>query len=138
MDRPFERQGRKLLSVIVTKVEVAKWTYKAQGYFILLTIVAEGRDKWIDLHYLTPPERPFELVLPPWIFHEQKKEMDEISPRDVTKAIVKMLEDLPFEMVPPAPIDVPWHKIPPSKHELLKKKKRKADAEGPLPPDKKE
>jgi hypothetical protein len=118
----------------VTKVEIELYKYTVHGYFVLVTLMTKGLERGADLHYLTPPGEPFKLTLPPWIFKDRP--VDEISPKAVTEALVQFLGQSPFEVAPPAPSDIPWHKIPPSKHKTVKAAREKAEtAKGPSPPE---
>jgi hypothetical protein len=138
MDRPVELQSRKFLSLLISKVEIERWLYTIKGYLVYVTIMVEGRDYSIDLQYVTPAEEPCIFRLPRGVFKD--KPMDEASPKDVTDAFVKMLGETPFEIIPPAPLDVPWHKIPPSKHAAIRAKKiKETKSEGaPKAPDDRE
>ena len=74
------------------------------------------------------------MRLPPWAF--EGKSTDSISAKDVTKKLIALLDDHTFEVIPPAPLDIPYHKIPPSKRKIIEAKKRQLDQDRPLPPEK--
>lgn len=130
----METQSKRIWSFAVTKVKVEAWKFTVEGYLVLMTTIMKGREVSYDLFYVTPPEEPFKMTLPPWAFGD--KDMDEISPRLVTRKLVKMFGDHDFEMIPEIQLDVPWHRIPPSKREALRRGKQKSEKIRPLPPEK--
>lgn len=134
MDREMETQSKRFWSVIITKIEVAAWKFTVHGYLILMTTMIKGQETLYDLHYLTPPDKPFEMQLPPWAF--EGRSMDSISAKDVTKKLIALLDDHNFEVIPPAPLDIPYHKIPPSKRKTIAAKQRQMEQSRPIPPEK--
>jgi hypothetical protein len=120
MERPAELQTRRLTSYVVSKVEVTQEGVVAYGYFVVVTLQVQGLQFGHDLHYLTPEEEPMKWRLPRWLFPDTAPE--DITARQVTQALVTMFATCPFDIVPPAPLEVPWHNIPPSKHKALRVK----------------
>lgn len=134
MDGPAELQSRKFMTFAVSKVEIELYKYVVHGYFVLVTLMVKGLERGADFHYLTPPGEPFKFSLPPWVFKDVP--LDTISPKAVTEALVKLFATVPFEVVPPVPLDIPLHKIPPSKHKAVTAAKEKAETVmGPKPPE---
>jgi hypothetical protein len=73
---------------------------------------------------ITPEDQPFELSLPPFMF--PKERFDKISPDDVYRKFIELLEDTPFTAIPEAPIDIPLEKIPPKKRRKILDAAKKA------------
>ena len=134
MDRVAELQTKRFMTFAVSKVEIEFYKYVVHGYFVLVTLMTKGMERGSDLHYLTPPGEPFKLSLPPWVFRDTP--VDTISSKMVTEMLVKLFADAPFEVCPPVPLDLPLHKIPPSKHKVFKAAKEKSETVmgGPKPP----
>lgn len=108
------------MNYLVSKIEVTQDVVIAHGYFVVVTLQVKGLQSGSDLHYLTPAEEPMQWQLPRWLFPDTAPE--DITARQVTGALVELFASCPFEVIPPAPLEVPWHNIPPSKHKALREK----------------
>jgi hypothetical protein len=95
----------------------------AHGYFAVVSLNIQGLDFWSKIHYLTPPDKPTQLRLPSDIFPDLVPM--EASGKTIVQGIVKLFTETPFEIVPAAPLEVPWHNIPPHKHKIVKEKAEK-------------
>ena len=120
MERPTELQTRRLMNYVVSKIEVTQDGVTVYGYFVAVTLQVKGLQFGHDIQYLTPAEEPMRWQLPRWLFPDTAPE--DITARQVTKALVEMFASCPFEIIPPAPLEVPWHNIPPSQHKALRAK----------------
>lgn len=123
----MESPRKKFWTVVINKISIEALpgygvAQIVEGHFIYITIWAEKTDVKIDTHYLTPPEEPFKFVLPPWFFGDDR--VDTISPQLVTSKFVELMAN-PVDIIPPAPLDVRWDKIPPHKRKKLAAVKRK-------------
>jgi hypothetical protein len=79
-------------------------------------IYAQGLEKDLNYHYLTPRDKPFEFEIPPWFF--EKKTIDKVTSKDVVNQFVRLLKEK-IDIIPPRPIEIPWNKIPPSKRKKI-------------------
>jgi len=118
----LERQA--FWSVILGDVRYNKGDYRIKGRFIFGVLTVDGLTKTCFFQEITPLDQPFELVLPPFMFPRER--FDRISPDDVYKKFIELLEDTPFTAIPEAPIDIPLEKIPPKKRRRILDAARKA------------
>jgi len=121
MDKPDQVRTKKFWSVLITKIEITaglqqEVVAKVYGYFIYVTIAVRGLEKDLFYHYLTPPEEPFGFVVPPWFF--ENRTVDRVTPKDVVNQFVRLMREK-IEVIPPRPIEIPWHKIPPSRRKKI-------------------
>lgn len=121
MDKPNKIRTKKFWSMLITKIEIAPGLQqevqaKVHGFFIYVILYTQGLEKDLHYHYLTPPDRPFEFSIPPWFF--EKKTIDHVTSKDVVGQFVRLMKER-VEVIPPKPIEVPWHKIPPSKRKKI-------------------
>lgn len=95
----------------------------AEGWFILCTFQREAKkDAIIDpgiglqchVSYITPEATPATLEVTSLLAPNLK--LDDVSPKHIVKGLQKIFS-LPYEEIPDAPLDVPEHRIPPSKRE---------------------
>lgn len=118
----MERQA--FWSVLLGDVRYTKGDYRIKGRFIYGVLTVDGLVKSCYFAPITPEDQPFELSLPPFMF--PKERFDKISPDDVYRKFIELLEDTPFTAIPEAPIDIPLEKIPPKKRRKILDAAKKA------------
>jgi hypothetical protein len=106
---------------LITKIEISPGLQqevraRVHGYFIYVILYTQGLEKNLHYNYLTPPDKPFEFDIPPWFF--EKKTIDHVTSKDVVNQFVRLMKER-VEIIPPKPIEIPWHKIPPSKRKKI-------------------
>lgn len=112
---------KKFWSILITKMEIAPGLQQevratVHGYFIYVILYTKGLEKDLKYFYLTPLNRPFEFEIPPWFFG--KKTIDRVTSKDVVNQFTHLMREK-IEVIPPRPIEIPWHKIPPSKRKKM-------------------
>jgi len=93
------------------------------GWFIwchVTNIAPEGDEEHMGLrmHYLTPFDQPMTFELPISMVDGR---LDTMNAQDVLGSLIKIFGDLPFQKVPEAPVELPLHKIPPSRREAIQR-----------------
>jgi hypothetical protein len=132
MDQPNPAKVKKFWSIIINKIEIsptAQMGIRARvlGWFIYVIMRAGKNNRSLNYHYLTPRDRPFEFDVPSWFFED--KTVDKITARDVVNQFIRLMK-VPVEVIPPRPLDLPWHKLPPSKRkEIISKLLKQQNAD---------
>lgn len=119
MDNPAK--VKKFWTVIIHSIEIApnqmmQIQAKVRGWFIYVIMTAGKYARNLDYHYLTPRDRPFEFDIPPWFFED--KTIDRVTSKDVVNQFIRLMKTQ-VDVVPPKPLDIPWHKIPVSKRKEI-------------------
>lgn len=122
-------------SVRMTAGPMGKPVITVEAQFVFITHLIQGTMEDYRTWYLTDPGKPVTLVIPPWFFN---KPIDKITSRDVVSRFVRIFRN-PINIIPPKPMDVPIHKIPPVKRKAFVKAYKKAmEGQFLVPPPEKE
>jgi hypothetical protein len=114
-------------TVLLSDLRLSGGRAYARGHFAYVTIGVVGTQKRIQLLWLTPEDKPFELELPKPLF--PSKRLDMISMKDIEERFVELLETLPVSVIPEAPLPIPAEKLPPSTRRKVLNAARKAREE---------
>jgi hypothetical protein len=92
------------------------------GWFMFAKINQEideegGGDINMRTHYLTPNHEPVTLQLPAHVLGETH--VSKISCDQITGFLETMFK-MPFQKIPKAPTDLPLHRVPPARREIIK------------------
>lgn len=98
-----------------------------EGYFIICTETVQNGIKDTIPYPLTPMGETVRIEIPPWLL--KNKSVDEVSAKDVVELFSEFLSR-PFEVIGPPPLDVPMHKIPPSKRSKVVEAARRSEKSG--------
>lgn len=94
-----------------------------EGYFIFCSHVIHKTNEEVIPYPLTPLGETVRLEIPPWFFKEQS--IEDITAGQIVNRFAELFQ-VPFEIVGPPPMDVPIHKVPPSKRKTVVQAARKA------------
>lgn len=112
-----------MISFIVSKIEASPWAYVVHGHLVFIEIKSDKDGVRFNQHYLTPVDSPMRMEVPPWLFSEE--DLGSMSTNKVTEAFTRLMTETDFSIVPPVPLDIPLHKIPPSKLAKVRRAKEK-------------
>lgn len=123
----------------VKKLEISRNEAVVEGWFIVCNVEVVSNPstggiptKVLTFNYLTPESRPVVLDLRSFLAPTLK--IEEINPKAVVDALEAVFKT-PYKQVPKAPLDVPLHKIPPSRRKKMEENLRKKEGRLGTPPE---
>jgi hypothetical protein len=94
---------------------------EVEAQLVYITRVIKGASEEYLPWYLTDPTKPITITVPSWFFN---KPIDKVSARDAIGQFVRIFRK-PIDIIPPKPMDIPLHKIPPIKRKAFVKAYKK-------------
>lgn len=131
------KDSRQFWTFVVKGIHLEGARAFASGWFILCEFSRPGKNDFIttgvglncNVTYITPESAPVTFEVTALIAPETK--LDDLSPKLIVKGLRKIFS-LPYEEVPDVPVNVPEHRIPPSKRDKIRAALRSKQTAGTM------